>query len=354
MMKAHIWLAALALAVAVAACDDALKSPASALTPTPAATPAPTAAPAATPVAVPEPEALISKTITPDSLKADVSQLSSDEMGGRFFRSPFALKAAAWVEQRFLESGLVPLEGVDSMRLKIDDEPETGPNIVARLAIANPPTASPDGEPKPGNDGFIIVSAHYDHLRPRRSGEDRIFNGADDNASGVCGMIAVARALKALAEAGRPPQCTVVFIAFNGEEAGLRGSTAFVAKPPLSLDKVRGVFNMDMISRGRPREIFIDGGPVGAPLIERLRKANEQIGLSLKIDTHPDWLPRSDQAAFLAKRIPAVLFSVEDHEDYHRVTDHVEKIDAALAADVARLVAWTVWGMSREPRAAPN
>jgi len=275
-------------------------------------------------------------------------------MGGRYFRSPFALKAAAWVEQRFLESGLVPLEGLDTMRMTIDDEPETGPNLVARLAVAAPEASAPSGAPKPVSDGFIIVSAHYDHLRPRRSGEDRIFNGADDNASGVCGMIAVARAMKALADAGRPPQCTVVFIAFNGEEAGLRGSNAFVAKPPLPLDKVRGVFNMDMISRGRPREIFIDGGAVGAPLIEPLRKANEQIGLSLRINEHPDWLPRSDQAAFLAKRIPAVLFSVEDHEDYHRVTDHVEKIDAALAADVARLVASTVWSMSREPRAAPN
>lgn len=347
-MKLHGFLAVVALAVAVAARDDAPQSP--------AASPAPAAAPAAAPVAAPAPEpaALISKAITPDQLKADVAHLSSDEMGGRFFRSPFALKAAAWVEQRFSDSGLVPLEGLDTMRVTIDGEPETGPNIVARLAVTAPSGTSPDSPPKTGGGEFIIVSAHYDHLRPRRSGEDRIFNGADDNASGVCGMIAVARALKALAEAGRPPQCTIVFIAFNGEEAGLLGSNAFVAKPPLPLDKVRGVFNMDMISRGRPREIFIDGGTVGAPLIERLRKANEQITLTLRIDEHPDWLPRSDQAAFLAKRIPAVLFSVEDHEDYHRVTDHVEKIDAALAADVARLVAWTVWGMSCEPRAAPN
>ena len=333
-MTPHVCMAALAIALAVVAPDDAAKSPAA--TPTP------------------EPSALISTTITADLLRADVAHLSSDEMGGRFYRSPFALKAASWVEQRFKDAGLVPLEGLDSMRMSIDDEPETGPNIVARLALAAPLGTAADSAPKPASDGFIIVSAHYDHLRPRRTGEDRIFNGADDNASGVAGMIAVARALKALADAGRPPQCTIVFIAFNGEEAGLRGSNAFVAKPPLQIEKVRGVFNMDMISRGRPREIFIDGGAVGAPLIERLKTGNAQIGLTLRIDEHADWLPRSDQAAFLAKRIPAVLFSVEDHEDYHQVTDHVEKIDAALAADVARLVASTVWSMSREPRAAPN
>jgi len=336
-MNMHAFLAAIALACAAAARDDGTrKSPAAA------------------------PAALIAATITPDLLRADVAHLSSDEMGGRFFRSPFALKAAAWVEQRLSDSGLVPLEGRDSMRMSIDDEPETGPNIVARMALADAQRTTSEATTAPqtppaipqANDGIIIISAHYDHLRPRRSGDDRIFNGADDNASGVCGMIAVARALKALADAGQPPQCTIVFIAFNGEEAGLRGSNAFVAKPPLSLAKVRGVFNMDMISRGRPREIFIDGGAVGAPLIERLRKANEQIALSLRIDEHPDWLPRSDQAAFLAKKIPAVLFSVEDHEDYHRVTDHVEKIDAALAADVARLVALTVWSMSRETPAA--
>ena len=347
-MRLHAYMAALAIGCAGAARDDGTKSPAA----------APTAAPTAAPAAAPA--ALISATITPELLRADVAQLSSDEMGGRFFRSPFALKAAVCVEERLSESGLVPLEGRDSMRMPIDDEPETGPNIVARFAIADAKRTASDATTTPttpsalppANDGIIIISAHYDHLRPRRSGDDRIFNGADDNASGVCGMLAVARALRALADAGQPPQCTVVFIAFNGEEAGLRGSNAFVAKPPLSLAKVRGVFNMDMISRGRPREIFIDGGAVGAPLIERLRKANEQIKLSLRIDEHPDWLPRSDQAAFLAKRIPAVLFSVEDHEDYHRVTDHVEKIDAALAADVARLVALTVWDMSCETLAA--
>jgi Zn-dependent M28 family amino/carboxypeptidase len=203
--------------------------------------------------------------------------------------------------------------------------------------------------------GYIIVSAHYDHMRPRRSGDDKIYNGADDNASGIAGMLAVARAMKACSAAGQGPACTVIFIAFNGEEAGLLGSMAYAKSPTVPLAEIRGVFNMDMISRGPVRQIYIDGGEIGAPVTAALRSANEAIGLKLRTDEHPDWLDRSDQGPFLAKKVPAVLFSVEDHEDYHQVTDEVAKIDASLAAEVAQLVALAAIDMSRQafvPRVA--
>ena len=69
----------------------------------------------------------------------------------------------------------------------------------------------------------------------------------------------------------------------------------------------------------------------------------------MRLDEHPDWLDRSDQGPFLAKKVPAVLFSVEDHEDYHQVSDQIEKIDASLAAEVAQLVALAAINMSHEP-----
>ncbi|NBQ16573.1 MAG: M28 family peptidase, partial [Proteobacteria bacterium] len=160
---------------------------------------------------------------------------------------------------------------------------------------------------------------------------------------------AVARALKACAAAGNGPACTVIFMAFNGEEAGLLGSTFYARNPTVPLGQVRGVFNMDMISRGPARQIFIDGGPVGQPVVAALKSANESIGLKLRLDEHPDWLDRSDQGPFLARKVPAVLFSVEDHEDYHQVSDEVSKIDAGLAAEVAQLVALAAIDMSRQP-----
>ena len=291
--------------------------------------------PARTDDAKPATIALIKSTITADAIRADVAELSSDEMGGRFFRSPFAEKAAKWVQARFELIGLAPGAASDSYRQAIDQNPESGPNMIAAY---------------PGiGEGFIIVSSHYDHLRPKRTGEDKIFNGADDNASGVAATLAVARAIKACTKAGDGVGCTIIFIAFNGEEAGLLGSSAYAKSPTVPLGQIRGVFNMDMISRGPPREIFIDGGKVGAPVVAALKKANESIGLKLRLDEHPDWLDRSDQGPFLAKKVPAVLFSVEDHEDYHQVSDEVEKIDASLAAEVAQLVALTAINMSREP-----
>ncbi len=301
---------------------------------------------AKTPAAVTPLVEALKKSITAEAIKSDVTELSSDEMGGRFFRSPFAEKAAKWITAKFEGTGLTVV------RQSVDTNAESGPNLIAVLSA-----------PKEGaTPGYILVTAHYDHLRPKRSGDDKIHNGADDNASGVAGMLAVARALDAaaksatVAKSGTGAKCAVVFVAFNGEEAGMLGSRAYVKDPSVPLNEVRAVFNMDMISRGKPREIYIDGGPVGASVITTLKKANEKIGLSLRLDEHPDWLNRSDQGPFLAKQVPAVLFSVEDHEDYHRVSDEVSKIDAALAAEVAQLVALAVIESSAEsftPRSPP-
>ncbi len=284
----------------------------------------------------PSPLALARTAITPDQVRKDIAELASDEMGGRFFRSPFAEKAAQWIVARMAS------EGVTMERKTIDTNAETGPNLVGVL----------DPRPETRTDGCVLVTAHYDHLRPKRSGDDKIHNGADDNASGVAGMIAVAHALQSCAAAGVGPRCRVLFVAFNGEEAGMVGSRAFVKDPPVPLGEIRAVFNMDMISRGKPREIFIDGGPKGATVIATLRRANEAIGLKLRVDEHPDWLDRSDQGPFLKKGVPAVLFSVEDHEDYHKVSDEVAKIDASLAAEVAQLVALAAIDAAAEPFAA--
>ena len=287
------------------------------------------------------PVATVRSAITAEAVRADVAALSSDEMGGRFFRSPFAEKAAVWITEQFKAIGLAPGMPDGTFRQPIDKNPETGPNMIAVM----PATAAGAG----ADAGVIIVSSHYDHMRPRRSGEDRIYNGADDNASGVAGTLAVARALKACVAAGNGPACTVIFMAFNGEEAGLLGSTFYARNPTVQLGQVRGVFNMDMISRGPARQIFIDGGPVGQPVVAALKSANESIGLKLRLDEHPDWLDRSDQGPFLARKVPAVLFSVEDHEDYHQVSDEVSKIDAGLAAEVAQLVALAAIDMSHQP-----
>jgi ABC-type amino acid transport substrate-binding protein len=98
------------------------------------------------------------------------------------------------------------------------------------------------------------------------------------------------------------------------------------------------MFNMDMISRQPDGAIRLDGGPKGKVLVDLLVRLAPQVPIEMRVDTHPDWLMRSDQGAFLGAGVPAVLFSCEDHEDYHKVTDHADKCDEQLMARVAALV----------------
>ena len=275
-------------------------------------------------------------TIDPAAIRRDVEHLASDEMNGRAFRSDEARRAAAWIAERLAEAGARPLEGRESMLVPIGRMPQAAPNVVAW----HPPRG-----PKPSGE-FILVTAHYDHLPPRssaREGEDRIYNGADDNASGVAGVLAVAEALRKDAlDVG------VVFVAFTGEEAGLIGSRAFLEEETLPPARIRGMFNMDMISRQPDGAIRLDGGPKGKVLVDLLVRLAPEVPLEMRVDTHPDWLDRSDQGPFLRAGIPAVLFSCEDHEDYHQVTDHADRIDAALAAKVASLVTGAVRAYAKE------
>jgi len=311
--------------------------------PTSTAAPAPaTAAPAAPAVSLGGavlPATVVSavtESIDEPSLLAAVSHLASDEYYGRFYRSPFAFKAAEWIRARLEAAGLSPGAAGGSWTQPLAD-PEAGPNVIGMLP------ARPDS---PHAERVLLISAHYDHLPPKRRGEDRIFNGADDNASGTCGIIAIAEALAALPT--RPGR-RILFVAFSGEEAGLLGAKRFVAEPPVALESIDAVLNLDMISRGDPNRIFVDGREFSEPIRSALRAANAAIGLDIRFDEHPDWLDRSDQGPFLRQGIPAVLFSVEDHEDYHQVTDHADRILPALAARTSRLVALAALLLAEQP-----
>jgi hypothetical protein len=261
--------------------------------------------------------------ITEESIQADVTHLADDAYYGRYWLSPFGRKAAIWIRDEMIKAGIEPGLPEDQWFQELPKK-DSSPNVVGVVRGKNP------------DAGYVILGAHYDHLPPKRRGEDKIFNGADDNASGTAAILAVGKAMVALKD---QLDSSVVLIAFTGEEAGLKGSKHFVSESPIDLKKVRGLFNMDMISRGERNTIFIDGAQGAPKLMKALRKANQNIELTLRVDEHPDWLSRSDQWPFIEQGVPAVLFSVEDHEDYHQVSDHADRIFADLARNVARLAA---------------
>jgi Zn-dependent M28 family amino/carboxypeptidase len=259
------------------------------------------------------------------SIHRDIAYLASDDFAGRNARGVEGKLAAYWIAERFRAAGLSPVAGGTEFYHTVRNG-RFSPNVI--------------GMRKGRGHDFVIISAHYDHLgisRRAKAGEDRIYNGADDNASGVAGIIAIAGAMKA---AKVRTDASIIFIAFTAEEEGLWGSRAVAEKPPFNLCRVRGVYNMDMISRGEEDLIFVDGEKAADPLRAALRHANEtgKLGLRVKIDEHPDWNERSDHTPFIKKNVPAVLFSVEDHPDYHQVTDHADKILPKLAERVTKLV----------------
>jgi Zn-dependent M28 family amino/carboxypeptidase len=180
-----------------------------------------------------------------------------------------------------------------------------------------------EGTEKP--DRFIVLSAHYDHLGSRNG---LIFPGADDNASGTAALLEIARIL-----AVSPLRHSVIFAAFDAEEGGMIGSSAFVADPPVPVNSLVLNVNMDMISRNRAGEIYV-AGPYHFPfLADHVRATASRSAITVRmghdqpVPASEDWTGQSDHLAFFDRRIPFAYFGVEDHPDYHRPTDTFENTD---------------------------
>lgn len=245
-----------------------------------------------------------------DRLLDDVRILSADDMQGRLVGTSGSAKARAYIEGRLTAIGVVPIYPAgfeQAFTFSRRGEEMGGTNIVGQIAGKNP------------TGPVLVISAHYDHLGIR---DGQIYNGADDNASGVAGLLAIAEAFKA-----KPPRHTVIFAVFDGEEEGLRGALAFVAAPPVPLERMALDLNMDMISKNTKNELYVSGAFAFPWLRGRLETLAAGAPLTLKLGHDDpamgpdDWTAQSDQGAFAAKGVPWVYFGVEDHPEYHRPTD---------------------------------
>ena len=189
-------------------------------------------------------------------------------------------------------------------------------------------------------DEVIVVGAHYDHLGLGYTGSmapglaGQIHNGADDNASGVAGLIEIAEQIGLHL---REPRRTICFVAFASEEMGLLGSTYFVNNPPFPREKIIAMLNMDMIGRLRDGHLLVGGVGTAKEFNGLVANVNRQYGLKLALDQ--GGLGAGDHAAFTVKKIPSLFFFSGVHADYHRPSDDWEKINAEGGTTVARFVA---------------
>ena len=188
------------------------------------------------------------------------------------------------------------------------------------------------------SDEVVVVGAHYDHLglggpgslTPDRFGE--VHNGADDNASGIAALLAVAEAVR---RRPQPLQRTVVFAAFSGEEEGLLGSSHYVRHPPQPLSDHVFMLNMDMVGRLQDQRLVISGLGTGTGLEDLAAAAAGRAGLDFSRDA--SGYGASDQTVFYAREIPVLFLFTGAHSEYHRPEDDADLIDYRGLRRVARL-----------------
>tara|TARA_R110002049_G_scaffold59524_3_gene160959 strand:+ start:1994 stop:2914 length:921 start_codon:yes stop_codon:yes gene_type:complete len=170
---------------------------------------------------------------------------------------------------------------------------------------------------------YIVISAHYDHEGIKKGD---IYNGADDNASGISALFSFAEYFKKY-----PPKHSVILAAFDGEELGLQGSKYFVKHAIVPLKQIKTNINLDMISRSDENELFAVGTAFNKTFefIISNFKQSEKIKILAGHDGDDgleNWVFASDHAPFHRKGIPFIYFGVFDHKDYHEPTDDFENI----------------------------
>jgi Zn-dependent M28 family amino/carboxypeptidase len=279
---------------------------------------------------VAQPAAPVPFEVDGPAMWRDLAQLASPDLQGRRTGSDGNAAARRLIVQRFGEAGLHPAFAAFEQRFRFtrNGSEIVGVNVVGLCRARTP-----------ADDRVMVASAHYDHVGVR-NGET--YPGADDNASGVAGLLAMAAMCRK-----QPWTHDVLFAAFDAEEMGLQGARSFVASPPVAAARIALNVNLDMIGRSEKREIFIAGTAHRPELRAVLEPIAARAGVTVRFGHDrpgerargmDDWTMQSDHGAFHAAGIPFVYFGVEDHPDYHRPTDTLDKIDASFFMSVVRTI----------------
>ena len=265
-------------------------------------------------------------SITAGDLKTHVDFLADDALEGREAGSAGGRAAAEYIADRFEAFSLeAPVDG--SYFQEFGKEMR---NVVGLLRGSDPDLG----------DEVVIVGGHYDHVgtgklgrgRMPGKGDDTIWNGADDNASGTAGVLELAQAFSLLPEA---PRRSVLFILFDAEERGLVGSWNYKGAPVFPLEKTVTMMNLDMIGRAAGKPVSCYGTWTGEGFQDLVRECNQEIGIELSFPR--EMTANSDHFPFAASDIPVLFFFTGIHSDYHRPSDHADKIKHAPMEQITRL-----------------
>jgi len=271
----------------------------------------------------------LSEDITPLDVETHITFLASDSLQGREAGSANEAIAANYIADHFRDFGLEPAGDNETyfqeftINTAVLRNPHAGDNAEGEKLLSKNVVGLLQGT---GNsDELIIIGAHYDHLgfgefgSLYRGEQERIHNGADDNASGTAGVLELAQYFSE-----NRPKKDILFLAFSGEEMGLLGSAYYVDNPTVDLENALAMINMDMIGRMVDKKLMIFGIGTAENWIAIMDSANTG---DLDLNLVKDGTGASDHTSFYYKDIPVLHYFTDTHADYHRPSDDTEYIN---------------------------
>ena len=301
-------------------------------------------------------------TINRSSAEATINFLASDELQGREagfhgsrVTSEYIVSLLQWMGVSPLaDSYFQPFDAYRKERQK-KGRLEVHPDSIAKLKQEVHQKLSMRNVlgmiPGKNTKEYVIVGAHFDHLGidPALDG-DQIYNGADDNASGVSAVLQIARAFLA---SGQQPERNVIFAFWDGEEKGLLGSKYFVQTCSF-LSQIKGYLNFDMIGRNnkpqQPKQVvyfYTAAHPVfGDWLKEDIRKYSLQLEPDYRAWENP--IGGSDNGSFAKVGIPIIWHHTDGHPDYHQPSDHADRLNWDKIVEITKASFLNMWKMANE------
>ena len=303
------------------------------------------------------------QSINRTSAEAIVEFLADDELQGREAGMHGSRVAARYIVSCLKEAGIRPLDKngyYQPFEAYAKERQQRGrwqvhPDSVAVLKQGTHRSLKMDNVlayiPGKRSDEYVIVGAHFDHLGVDETlADDKIYNGADDNASGVSAVLQIARAF---ALSGEKPLRNVIFAFWDGEEKGLLGSKHFVQHCPF-LKQIKGYLNFDMIGRNnkpeQPQHVVYFYTAAHPAFGEWLKQDITRYGLQLQPDYRP-WdnpVGGSDNASFARSGIPVIWYHTDGHPDYHQPSDHAALLNWEKVVEITKASFLNVWKLANE------
>jgi len=248
-------------------------------------------------------------------------------------------------ESRRIQAAAGSKDYFQKMTLNIKGEEIDTENVVAII----------EGSEKP--EEYLVISSHLDHIGAH---EGEINNGADDDGSGTVTLLEIAEAFQKAVADGKGPKRSVIFLHVTGEEKGLLGSAYYANNPLYPLANTIANLNIDMVGRTDPKRVsnnpnyiyLIGSDRLSTELheiSEQVNKVTVNIDLDYTYNAHDDpnrFYFRSDHYNFAKNNIPVIFYFNGTHDDYHKPTDTVEKIEFDLMETRARLIFATAWELA--------